>query len=313
MKYYTKDWYVLMQQLNYTAGMQVIEDKKYTDAELTKLCSDRIKQEIEKDRKEYDTPPEKAEINFDEYDPEDFVTLDVKSGVLKKATSMEEVKKNFEDMYAESLEQFNSRPPFDPTDTIERFKMRYKSGLEYGYIPFPEWVKKAVDIRLIAMGYLPESVYKDLEAESQRNAQLFEAINSEAKRKLEKQDIPNEIAENFVLHDSEILAFEQVGGDIVMLIHEDCVPYEGQTAYTKVTFKDAEIVERDENLKFERRQIEVDGQSCDSYCVWLYEELYRTKDGYEAHILLSEDGLGYLTIVCKDICFDFNIEYSEEK
>ena len=313
MKYYTKDWYVLMQQLNYTAGMQPIADKKYTDAELTKLCSDKIKQEIEHDRKEYNTPPIKAQINFDKYSPDDFVTFDAKSGVLKKAQSMEEVRKKFEDMYAESLEQFNSRPPYDPADTIERFKERYKSDMEYGYLRFPEWVKKAADIRLIAMGYLPESVYKDLEAESVRNAKLYEAINAEARQQLDKQDIPEEIAKNLMFHDGEILSFEQVGNDVVMLIHEDCLPYEGQTAYTKVTFKDAEIIERDENLKFERRQIEVNGRSCDSYCVWLYEELYKTDDGYKVHMLLSEDGLGYLTIACRDICFDFDMEYNEDE
>ena len=34
MRYYTKDWYELMQNLHYVSGMTVVPDKEYTDAEI---------------------------------------------------------------------------------------------------------------------------------------------------------------------------------------------------------------------------------------------------------------------------------------
>lgn len=315
MKYFTKDWYVLMQHLNYTAGMTPIADKKYTDGEITALLSGKIKERIERDMEEYNTPPVRTEIDFENFQPDDFATYDMERGVLVIPSSIEEIKEDIERDYQNRLAEFENRPPFDPKKTIEEFTETYKSELKYGYLRFPEWVKGAADIRLIAMGYLPESVYKDLEAEQQRNKQLFEAINDSATATLnaENEKIPEEIARNFSFHDGEIIYLEEADGDIVMLINEDYIPYEGQTPYTKVIFVGAKIIERDENLKFERENIEIDGQNCPTYPVWLYEELYKTKDGYEAHMLLSENDLCYLTIACRDIKFEFNIDYREHE
>lgn len=50
MKYYTKEWYHLMQRMNYTCGMTVVPDKEYTDAEIRAFYKHDLEKEVECDR-----------------------------------------------------------------------------------------------------------------------------------------------------------------------------------------------------------------------------------------------------------------------
>ncbi len=50
MKYYTKEWYDLMQRMYYTSGMTVVADRDYTDAEIRALYEYDLEKEIEYDR-----------------------------------------------------------------------------------------------------------------------------------------------------------------------------------------------------------------------------------------------------------------------
>ncbi len=63
MKYYTKEWYHLMQRMRYTCGMTVVPDKEYTDAEIRAFYENDLAKEIEYDRSIYrgDTPFDPSE------------------------------------------------------------------------------------------------------------------------------------------------------------------------------------------------------------------------------------------------------------
>ena len=113
MKYFTKDWYVLMQHLHYTTGMTQVPDGEYTEERIAALCKDRMKAYADEQRELYDTPPERLDINFDELTPEDFAEYDEESGKLKVPATMEEVKAGLERDYAARLKRFEERPPFD--------------------------------------------------------------------------------------------------------------------------------------------------------------------------------------------------------
>ena len=311
MKYFTKEWYNLMQRLHYTLCMRPIADKEYTDAEIEALYKRKLAASIKHDRKEYDEPPQMLEIDFDNCSLEDFVWFDGEK--LIHPQSMDEVKRNYEEEYRKSQREYDCRPPFDASGTVEMFERMYKGGLKHGYSSFPDWVKDEVDIRLIALGYLPKSVYDRLKAEQKRNRIEFNKINREAKKVLAKQakEIPERISQHFGFHDGEILSFQNAGDDIVMIIKDDGVSFENQTPYVRIVFAGGEVVTRDDNLKFEHRKFSLDGVEHDAYCIWLYEGLYKTDDGYEAHMLLAEDELGYLTIRCRDIIIEYNVDYAE--
>ena len=56
MKFYTKEWYELMQRQNYTSGMKKIPDKIYTDDEIKAFYDKDLKDEIAHDREIHNTP-----------------------------------------------------------------------------------------------------------------------------------------------------------------------------------------------------------------------------------------------------------------
>ena len=57
MKFYTKEWYELMQRQNYTSGLKKIPDKVYTDDDIQAFYDKDLKAEVAHDRKIHNTPP----------------------------------------------------------------------------------------------------------------------------------------------------------------------------------------------------------------------------------------------------------------
>ena len=53
MKYYTKEWYDLMQKQHYTSGMTVVPDKEYTDDEIRAFYEHDLAEEVEYSRSIY--------------------------------------------------------------------------------------------------------------------------------------------------------------------------------------------------------------------------------------------------------------------
>lgn len=310
MKYFTKDYYNLMQCLGYTVCMKPIADKDYSDEDIAALYDKELKTRIARDRKAYDEPPQFIDINFEDAELEDFVFFDGETGTLKRPESLEEVRRKYAEEKARAEKDFANRPPFDPKQTVETFEAAYQGGLEHGYTRFPDWVKNEVDIRLIALGYLPKSVYNRLKTEQKQNKAAFDKIESEAKKVLGKESkkIPERILSQFGFHDGAVLSLTQSGEDLVMTVETYGVPFEGESPYTRVTFTNGKIIERDENLTFETRLFELNGVQCKSQCSWLYDELYKTESGYEAHMLIADKSLGYLTIACDDIVIEANTE-----
>lgn len=310
MKYFTKEWYNLMQRLDYTICMKPVADKKYTDEDIAALYGKKLKAEIARDRREYNEPPQFIEIDFDGAELDDFAFFDEETGTMKRPESIEVVKRGYEEEKVRAEEEFANRPPFDPQETVEAFEARYKGGLEHGFSRFPDWVKDEVDIRLIALDCLPKSVYEKLKTEQKQNKAAFDKIGREARKVLgeESKKIPERILSEFGFHDGRVLSLDQVGSDLIMTVEEDGVPYEGETPYVRVTFVNGKIVERDENLTFEARYYELDGVQCKAQCTWLYDELYKTEGGYEAHMLLADKDLCYLTVACDDVVIEKNIQ-----
>ena len=84
---------------------------------------------------------------------------------------------------------------------------------------------------------------------------------------------------------------------------------EGVTPYIKVIFTDAVLLEREKGLT-PRARMDGDGNQS-SNCVFLYHELYSVQDGYEVHMMFTTakwPELAYLTVKCRDICFEDNCD-----
>ncbi len=252
MKYYTKEWYQLMQRLHYTSGLTKIPDKIYSEQEIQAFYDHDLQKEITHDRKFYETGS------------------------------------------------------YTPADTIDCFQDCYKKLLRYGGLHYPQWVCDTVDKRLLALNRMPASAYDQLRKEERVNQQAFQKIMDAAAVDLEKQDIPQEIRSQFHFHDADLLALKKVGHDYQLTLRKDGGWPEGTTPYIRIHFQNVSRVEREKGFALRPRYNEY-GELCSS-CQYLYDELYKTDEGYEVHILLwTPKALRYLTICCEDICLEDNI------
>ena len=62
MKYFTKDWYKLMQNMHYTEGFEPIEAEEFTDEDIKKLYEQKLGEWIETEKEAYEEKPDYSEI-----------------------------------------------------------------------------------------------------------------------------------------------------------------------------------------------------------------------------------------------------------
>lgn len=285
MKYFNKQWYELMQKQFMTDDIKELPDKEYSEEEIEELYNQELKNEIERAREEYNTPPDysilEELINDEEpFNPENWIIVSDDDETTFVPTSKEEVIENLSKEKEKSLEEFNNRPPFNEKEVIDYFEQSYKIMLKYQNF-FPNWVYEKVDIRLIALNLLPKSVLEKLRIEENENYEKFNKIIEESNKDKNKVDVFEGIFSEFNFHDDKITNFEKQENSYVMTIEN----YEGKII--KIVFEDAEIIE------YEKLDLK--------NCFWLYEEVYSQNDTYEVHLMVESDGLKYITLKCKEI------------
>ncbi len=292
----------------------MISDKVYSDEEIKAFYDSDLEEKIELERSNYDTPPNYDWVdkflqteNFDQR----MVSFPDENGEVICFDSPQMAKEYFKEYYQKVKEtrelQFAARLPFDPSETIKRFRKRYQMLLRHGAQRLPVWVRESVDKRLIALYRIPESAYKRLAKEEKENERAFQKIVSEASQVLDNQDIPEEIESQFRFHDAELLMIKKVRSNIELYLSK-CggVRTSDTTPYIKIIFNNVQKIYREKGLVL-RTKIEEDGELY-SNCRYLYDELYKNEDGYEVHMLLwTPKALRYLTIQCENIAFEDNI------
>ncbi|HHU53186.1 MAG TPA: DUF4085 family protein [Clostridiaceae bacterium] len=313
MKYYTKEWYALMQKVNMTACYEPIPDKNYTDQDILKLYEQKLRAEIEIEHIAYDTPPSMPleELLGDEstFDSENFLFEDSETGRFYHPETLAEARAVIENNQRELMEAFEHRLPFDSTQTQVFFEDNYKYMLEDDFQDLPSWVLEKVDKRLLALGLLPNSIYKQVLQEEIRVTAQFEAINGEAEELLANQEIPDEIKERFYFHDAGFISITQEGKDISFILRMDGIW--DVSPFVRIRFKNLLKLDKEEGLVINLLRDEDSQLYSNTY--YLYEELYRISEGYEAHFLISsEEDLKYLTIVCEDIEIEEDVDLREE-
>ena len=309
MRYYTKDWYQLMQGLHYVSGMKVVPDKEYTDDEIQAFYDADLAEEIENDRRVYESREEAGTVCMeyllapDVFCPEMFLFEEEETGKLFHPKSADEARELLLKIEQKGQEYLANRPPFDPAETIACFEDCYRGMKRYCLNGYPEWARCFIDPRLAALNRMTETMYYRLKAEEDRNHAAFDKINAEAQAVLNSQDIPDEIQSIFRFHDAAVLTLKRAGKDAELYLGYGEVLPDGKSPYMKIVFQNVRFIEREKGLVF-RKKINRDG-ICSSNVTYLYDELYRTESGYEVHMLLwTSRGLRYLTIGCSNVRFE---------
>lgn len=276
MRYHTKEYYTLMMSMGMADGYEPVIDMDYSDADIEELFSKARDKYIEEERADYDEPPvicvdeEDGEIEFDE----------------------EEI--------AELIEEYENREPFDEEETAEEFEEMYRDNLEEPDEDLPEWVREAVDPRILAMYCMPEKIYRKLAAEDEANEEKFDLLDDMADEAFEelRENLPEEYVDFMdeleELEDSNVIE-ATTGGDIELTVvgWDD----EGDEEIYLLRFAGAEILE-DEGI--EARAWEDEDGDTESNCELLYSEVYMEDGKPEVHMLFENEGLKYLTFRCAE-------------
>jgi hypothetical protein len=303
MKYYTREYYELLQLVGLSDDFKKIPQRTYTTAEIKALYNKALKKEIAADRKFFNTPPEfeytPESITKATFNPADWVEINESTGEVRKNLTMKEVKERIKKENEEELEAFENRGEFDPNETIEFFKETYKAGLRNAKNFYPDWMNEEVDARLIALGYLPEDAYNRYKAEDKENKKQLLKIERNADRTLSKQRIPGDVMNAVCLHDASLLSLRKNGKNFEMTVALEGYFASDEAPYRKVVFKKARVTEKDKGL---RSIAYLDGDIYRTDIQFMYHELYNQGSGYDIHMSFwTPKGIAYLTVYCENV------------
>lgn len=307
MRFYTKEWYELMQHQDDLSGIQKIPNRSYSDQDIKAFYQQDLEAEMAQELERYNTPPlwnwQEELLAPERFSPANFLFEEEGTGKLFHPQTPEIARIYLESDFRRALEAFEHRPPFDAQETISCFRACYRSKLRYAWKYFPQWVWESADKRLLALDRMPASVYDRLQKEIQAKQQIFDTINLQAEAELSSQDISPELREAFCFHDAQVLKLRRQGHRAVLLLCKDGA---WDNPYTTITFEEVRWLEREPGLVLRCRP-GGDGLLV-SNCQYLYDELYHTQEGYEVHMLLwTSKALRYLTVCCENIQIDHSV------
>lgn len=286
MKYFTKEWYELCQQTGLHFGMRVHNGANiYDEALYLRLYTRKEKEFVKIHHEVYDV------------DPRFMLGQDGCTLVpLNKFVSGEEINEDDKVVYCmppedreciqKLIEEYDVRSPFDEKKCREEFRILQETRIKEipEKVP-PELLKQIADMRVFALGYCTKEVLKYLKKLSKENKKKVDSVLSEYSKAQQSEQIPQIIRESFGFHDCKVTKLT-VGEKVVMRFDIQG----GFTTYNKITFTASEIMKQDEHIEGS---------------IWIYDELYRTEHGYEAHMLFwAGNGLKELIIQCNDIVIE---------
>lgn len=257
MKYFTKEWHNKMQ----CTGMHIllrIDERcgKYSDELFTEIYN--------KERNQY-----LKIMSFCE-DFNEFSNLMVSVDKNFSSLDLAEQQKRFDAFREEELGGLSLNDKF--AEKLELAIQGLKEKLD------KDFLTEVSDIRVLALGYASEDIYKKLEDLSNENEKF---VNSKVKEYADylRENMNEGLAIlDEDLHDSFITKIEKKDNDLCMSL--DSIG----SSNKMIIFKDYEII-LDEGID-------------DGY--WLYNEVYRTNSGLEIHILASTDKLKEMIIRCSE-------------
>jgi hypothetical protein len=136
-----------------------------------------------------------------------------------------------------------------------------------------EILQKIADIRVLALDRASADIKKEITAYCKANKKAVDSAMN-AYRKEYKMSFKNgepTFAENFDFHDCIVVACRKKGKDTVLTLDNSG----GFTTINQIIFKNCSILKKDTPLHG---------------AWWLYDEIYKTNDGYEIHTLLDKNG-----------------------
>lgn len=266
MKYLTKEWYELCQRTGLHFGMRAHNGVTIYNEELyLRLYKRKEKKFVKLQHEVYDVDPR----FMLEQDGSICVRLDkfVNGGEINEEdTVVFHWPLDERERIQKSIEEYDIRPPFDEKKCAEEFQLTQEMVIKSMADKLPhELSRQIADMRVFSLGYCTKEVLNQLKKLSKENEKEVNHVSNEYSKAQQNENIPQIIRERFGFHDCKVTEFT-VGENVVMNLDTRG----GFTNFNRITFVASEIIKLEEHIV---------GSS------WIYNELYHTDNGYEAHIL----------------------------
>ncbi len=148
-------------------------------------------------------------------------------------------------------------------------------------------LENIADMRVFALNKATPSVHKKLRIYCDNAQKKVDRTLREYEDYYNTTSIPSDIDDNLGFHDAVIVSAAEKNGDLKL----DFDISQSFAFKSSVTFHNVGIIEKEADFEG---------------CVWLYDELYQTENGYEVHILAQSadmENLVCFTLSCENITF----------
>lgn len=301
MRYLTKAYFQYMDDLMpFDTMYNPIKDRIYSDKDIQKIYQQEKDEYISDQEDFHNTAPE-----YEEFEKELGLELtDIWiADLLEDGSEVNfrhpsswgeyEVYKKME--HQRALEEFQARPPFDRSAVEEDFEDSFRFLLDPENHELPDFVFEQVDIRLLALHLMPQSVFEKLEKENRKREKWIGDKERETKKQL-KENSNNAAYEM-------LAAYLYAANGLVEIKHD---PDGTCTLY---------LEDKERFIMFEKAEVlENEVQSCHEDLYIYGHEVYDLEKGYEVHFILFDDLDGqykYLTLSCSN--FSFALDDDQEK
>ncbi len=275
MRIYTKEYYTLMMSLGVTDMYEPVIDRDYSDEEIEELYQKALDRYVEEERADHDEPPV---LDIDDIEDPEAI-----------------------EFFRAEIIEYENREPFDEEEAAEEFEEIYNANLEEPDEDLPDWVKEAVDPRILAMYFMPEKIYRKLSEQDAANEEKFYDLDGLVDEAYEDMlgDLPEEYEELMDtldgLEDSYVISIGKSGDELELKF--EGFDEDGEEAVFILRFDEVEVIE-DEGVSAHPDRDE-DGDT-ESDCELLYSEIYVEDGKPEIHMLFDNNGLKYLTFRCEE-------------
>lgn len=295
MRYFTREMDAKLQRSGAFYDFESIEDREYSEAEIRAFYKKKLDERLASELEDYEymKSVSAGDIAFCDAGTED-----------GEQVLSEEDASALNEQLAAALETLKDAPPPDPKRVEREFRASCRARIRQIGGFYPEWLHELGDLRLFSYGYLNKSAYDRLKAECEQMEREYETMKREYREECERQNIPERINKAFYTHDDELLGIRKRGKALEMYLRR-CGGFDESEEYRRITFKDAQVLERDRSLA-PRLSFDEDGKPS-SNITFLYFEIFRSERGYEVHTMFfkyGKDSLKYLTVDCADVVYE---------
>jgi len=279
MKYMTKEWYETMQKSSFSQLLRVSKEAEiFSEDYFMDLY-------ISEEKAWLQLQEDISNFKFEDIYLADF-QAEYANGRQMEPSAFEDAKEEYFRMREqERLKYFI--PNFDPEQEKKRFKQALRHNVEYLKKGLPdEILQKVADLRVLALDRVAEDIKKEIKEYCKANHEAVE-LAMKAYWKDYKKSFKNkepEFAEEFNFHDCRIVSCRRKGKDIVLTLDNSG----GFTYINQVIFKNCTIRKQDNLLHG---------------AWWLNDEIYKTNNGYEIHVLLIKNKLIDLIVTVSDVVY----------